>query len=160
MGFKQVAYRGLETGSRILASHVVRQGNIIFTFTSPLHSTETRVQSITKTERQQLRAIHSHLETHGDAVADVAFEVDNVDAVYNVAVSNGARVVSAPQTITDEHGSVRSAVIRTYGDTSEYTVSSCRSLKHLNDCISSKHIPCSRDTPIQDPFCQATNQSL
>ena len=34
MGFARVAYRGLETGSRDLASHVVRQGRVTFVFTS------------------------------------------------------------------------------------------------------------------------------
>ena len=117
MGFQRVAYRGLETGSRLVASHVVRQGSINFVFTSPLHSANTKIATITKAEREQLKAIHAHLETHGDAVADVAFQVDNVDAVYGAAVANGARVVSGPETTTDEYGSVRSAVIRTYGDT-------------------------------------------
>jgi len=120
MGFERVAYRGLETGSKTVASHVVKQGKIRFIFTSPLYSADTRIATITKAEREQLRAIHAHLETHGDAVADVSFEVDDVDAVYNAAVRNGARVVSEPQTATDEHGSVRSAVIRTYGDTSRF----------------------------------------
>lgn len=120
MGFNRVAYRGLETGSRLVASHVVQQGNITFVFTSPLHSASTRVSSITKAEREQLQVIHSHLETHGDAVTDVAFAVDNVDAVYNAALDNGARIISPPHTTADENGSVRTAVIRTYGDTSKF----------------------------------------
>src|SRR4051812_44151416 len=33
-GFKRVAYRGLETGSRDIASHVVRNGTITFVFES------------------------------------------------------------------------------------------------------------------------------
>lgn len=119
MGFKRVAYRGLETGSRIVASHVVRQGDITFCFTSPLHSADTKNAAITKAERAELRTIHEHLEAHGDAVADVAFEVDDVDAVYDAAVTNGARVVLPPQESSDENGSVRYAQIRTYGDTSE-----------------------------------------
>src|SRR5689334_8878954 len=35
MGFKRIAYRGLETGSRVVASHVVRNGSVTFVFTSP-----------------------------------------------------------------------------------------------------------------------------
>lgn len=120
MGFKRVAYRGLETGSRIVASHVVRQGSITFCFTSPLHSASTKNAAISKAERAELRVIHDHLEAHGDAVADVAFEVDDVDAVYGAAVSNGARTVFAPQVRSDDYGYVKYAQIRTYGDTSEY----------------------------------------
>lgn len=119
MGFKRVAYKGLETGSRIVASHVVRQGNVTFVLTSPLHSSSTQNKAITKEERQQLRQIHEHLELHGDGVADVAFEVDDVDAVFHAAVANGARVISEPSTTSDDSGSVRTASIGTYGDTSE-----------------------------------------
>jgi len=35
-GFEPVAYRGLETGSREVASHVIRQNNIIFVLTNPV----------------------------------------------------------------------------------------------------------------------------
>ena len=31
-GFERVAYRGLETGSREVVTHVVRQGRILFAF--------------------------------------------------------------------------------------------------------------------------------
>jgi 4-hydroxyphenylpyruvate dioxygenase len=49
--------------------------------------------------------------------ADVAFEVDNLDALYTAAMSSGALSISAPHNITDAHGTVRLATIRTYGDT-------------------------------------------
>lgn len=50
-------------------------------------------------------------------IPDVAFEVDNVDAIYSAAVSSGAATISAPHDISDTYGSVRLATIRTYGDT-------------------------------------------
>jgi 4-hydroxyphenylpyruvate dioxygenase len=37
--------------------------------------------------------------------------------VYNKAVANGAKVVAAPHVLEDEHGKVKLASIRTYGDT-------------------------------------------
>jgi 4-hydroxyphenylpyruvate dioxygenase len=43
--------------------------------------------------------------------------VDNLDAIYSAAVSAGAESISAPQTVSDQHGSVRLATIKTYGDT-------------------------------------------
>ncbi len=36
-GFDYLAYQGLETGNRDYATHVVRQGGVIFAFTSPLN---------------------------------------------------------------------------------------------------------------------------
>ena len=36
-GFEEFAYRGLETGSREVVSHAVRQNRIIFVFESPLN---------------------------------------------------------------------------------------------------------------------------
>lgn len=35
-GFEFLAYQGLETGNRDYATHVVRNGKIIYAFTSPL----------------------------------------------------------------------------------------------------------------------------
>jgi 4-hydroxyphenylpyruvate dioxygenase len=49
--------------------------------------------------------------------ADVAFEVDNVDALYEAAVKGGAVSIAAPHDVSDDNGSVRLATIRTYGDT-------------------------------------------
>jgi len=117
LGFERVAYRGLETGSRAIASHVVRNGNVTFVLTSPLQSANTKSSALTKDDREQLRNIHHHLEAHGDAVHDVAFEVDDTCAVYYAAINRGALPVYEPRTISDDHGAVIMACIRTYGDT-------------------------------------------
>ncbi|KAF2085707.1 4-hydroxyphenylpyruvate dioxygenase [Saccharata proteae CBS 121410] len=116
MGFELVAYKGLETGSRSTASHVIRNGNVTFVLTSPLRCLE-QSSRFGNEERELLEEIHRHQERHGDAVKDVAFEVDSVDAVYSQAIKNGAVSVSIPQTLEDKDGSVRVATIRTYGDT-------------------------------------------
>jgi 4-hydroxyphenylpyruvate dioxygenase len=116
MGFKRIAYRGLETGSRFVSSHVVRNGNVTFIFTSPLHSPGANVQC-SKEDKDLLEEIHTHLATHGDAVRDVAFEVNDVAAVYNAAILNGAKDVYPPKELSDEFGTVKIARIRTYGDT-------------------------------------------
>ena len=121
MGFERIAYRGLETGSKALASYVVRNGSITFILSSPLRALEES-SKLTDEERKQLREIHAHLEKHGDAVKDVAFEVDSVDAVYDAAVRNGADVVSTPKVLNDGNGSVKVATIRTYGDTTHTLV--------------------------------------
>ncbi|KAF2129079.1 4-hydroxyphenylpyruvate dioxygenase [Dothidotthia symphoricarpi CBS 119687] len=116
MGFERVAYRGLETGSRVTASHVVRNGNVTFILTSPLRCLE-QGKRFSREDEKLLEEIHAHQEKHGDAVKDVAFEVDNVDAIYSAAVEAGAHCISAPRDVSDANGTVRLATIRTYGDT-------------------------------------------
>jgi 4-hydroxyphenylpyruvate dioxygenase len=117
MGFQRVAYRGLETGSRSVASHVVRNGDVTFILTSPLQSATSKSATLSKEDRQYLKEIHEHLEAHGDAVCDVAFRVDDARAIYEAAVKQGAQSVHPPKTISDDDGSVTFAKIRTYGDT-------------------------------------------
>jgi len=116
MGFERVAYRGLETGSRATASHVVRNGNVTFVLSSPLRCLEQGTR-FSPEDEALLQDMHAHQERHGDAVKDVAFEVDDVDALYAAAVANGAIAIRAPHTTSDAHGSIRLATIRTYGDT-------------------------------------------
>ncbi len=116
MGFQRVAFRGLETGSRVVASHVVRNGNVTFIFTSPLLAPDSNVPC-SKEDEDLLDELHTRLAAHGDAVRDVAFEVNDVDAVYRAAISNGAKDVYSPKELSDEFGTVKIARIRTYGDT-------------------------------------------
>ncbi|KAH8175599.1 glyoxalase/Bleomycin resistance protein/Dioxygenase superfamily protein [Sarocladium implicatum] len=125
-GFKTIAYRGLETGSRYFASYVVANADVRFVFTSPLRSEKhlPEDEPITPEDKKLLKEIHEHLEKHGDAVKDVAFEVDNVGGVYHKAVQEGAVAVQPPQITKDaEHGSVTTAVICTYGDTTHTLIS-------------------------------------
>ncbi|RKP10685.1 4-hydroxyphenylpyruvic acid dioxgenase [Thamnocephalis sphaerospora] len=102
-GFKQLAYRGLETGHRSVCSHVISLGNIVFVFQSALTPNN--------------KEISSHHATHGDGVKDVALTVEDARAVWQYAVNNGARSIRAPWEETDEHGTVVMATIATYGDT-------------------------------------------
>ncbi|KAJ9361948.1 hypothetical protein DTO027B9_379 [Paecilomyces variotii] len=121
MGFERIAYRGLETGCRSVCSHVIRNGDITFILSSPLRSLD-QIDRFSQEEQELLKEIHAHLEKHGDAVKDVAFEVDSVDAVFNAAVKNGAKVVSHPKVLEDENGQVKVATIQTYGETTHTLV--------------------------------------
>ena len=107
-GFEEVAYRGLETGSRNVVSHVVKQGKIFFVFSSALtdHSTAELGGNIGE-----------HVAKHGDGVKDVAFLVEDARAIFNSAVKRGGKVVAEPKELTDDHGSVVMASVQTYGDT-------------------------------------------
>jgi 4-hydroxyphenylpyruvate dioxygenase len=104
LGFKHFAYKGLETGSRDVAAHVVKQNNILFVFVSGL-------------EPNKPQEMMDHLTLHGDGVKDVAFEVEDLDAIFKRAVERGARVVREPWEEKDENGSVKYAIVKTYGDT-------------------------------------------
>jgi 4-hydroxyphenylpyruvate dioxygenase len=83
--------------------------------------------AMTPEDKSLLEEIHTHLAKHGDAVKDVAFEVDDVRALYNLAVSKGAVAVEEPKILKDgKNGEVLTAVIRTYGDTTHTLVERSR----------------------------------
>jgi len=101
-GFKIVAYSGLETGNREKVSYVLVQKNMRFVVSGAL-SSDNRIAEFVK--------------THGDGVKDVALLVDDVDKAYSEAVKRGAVAIAPPQELTDEDGTLKKAVIGTYGDT-------------------------------------------
>ncbi len=101
-GFKIVAYSGLETGNREKVSYVLVQKNMRFVVSGAL-SSDSRIAEFVK--------------THGDGVKDVALLVDDVDKAYSEAVKRGAVAIAPPEELTDEDGTLKKAVIGTYGDT-------------------------------------------
>ena len=103
-GFKRVAYRGLETGSRKSVSQVIAQNNIVWEFISSYAPDASD-------------SINHEVALHGDGVKDIAFGVDDCRVAFEYAKSKGAKVISEVQELKDEHGSVILATIQTYGDT-------------------------------------------
>ena len=101
-GFRPVAYAGLETGLRDRTSHVLEQGRVRLVLTGTLRSD-------TEVARH-----HAH---HGDGIRSIALSVPDVDHAHAEAVVRGARSVSEPADLTDEHGRVRTAAIAAYGET-------------------------------------------
>jgi 4-hydroxyphenylpyruvate dioxygenase len=101
-GFEEVAYRGLETGSRERTSHVLEQGRIRLVLTGAL------------TPDSEIAA---HAHAHGDGVKVIALSVPDAEYAYRTALERGARGVEAPREVSDEHGSVTLASIATYGET-------------------------------------------
>ncbi len=87
-------------------THVVKNGDIILAFTSPLNCDS----EFSKDHSQ-------HLTKHGDGVKSIALSVENCEQTYKVAVSRGAKSVQEPKKIEDSNGYVVLAVIKTYGDT-------------------------------------------
>ncbi|PGC33344.1 4-hydroxyphenylpyruvate dioxygenase [Bacillus pseudomycoides] len=103
-GFKIVAYSGLETGNREKVSYVLVQKNMRFVVSGTLNS-DSRIAEFVK--------------IHGDGVKDVALLVDDVEKAYSEAVKRGAVAIAIapPEELTDEQGTLKKAVIGTYGDT-------------------------------------------
>jgi 4-hydroxyphenylpyruvate dioxygenase len=102
MGFELIAYAGPETGVRDRASYVVRQGKINFIFTTALRPDSE---------------INKHVFLHGDGVKVLALLVDDAEKSYYETMSRGAKSHTAPQTLSDEFGEVKTASIHTYGET-------------------------------------------
>ncbi|XP_017322359.1 4-hydroxyphenylpyruvate dioxygenase [Ictalurus punctatus] len=108
LGFEPLAYCGLETGSREVVSHVVKQGKIIFVFSSALNPGN--------------KEMGEHLVKHGDGVKDVAFTVEDCELLVQNARERGATIIKEPHVLKDEFGSVKLAVLQTYGDTTHTLV--------------------------------------
>jgi 4-hydroxyphenylpyruvate dioxygenase len=106
LGFGRLAYKGLETGSRDYAHHVVRQNNITFEFISPYNPHD-----------ENAAAFQRELTQHGDFAKDVAFTVEDARACYETALAEGATSITAPHELKDAQGVVVVATIRTYGTT-------------------------------------------
>ncbi|KAJ8721899.1 hypothetical protein PYW08_004301 [Mythimna loreyi] len=100
LGFKPFAVREA-TESRPVESFAVKSNQIIIVFESP-----------TNTEGE----ISRDLIAHGDFVKDVAFEVQDLDELVKRAKKGGADIVQDVTEEKDQFGSVRYAVLRTYGD--------------------------------------------
>lgn len=108
MGFEPLAYKGLETGSREVVSHVIKQGKIVFVLCSALNPWN--------------KEMGDHLVKHGDGVKDIAFEVEDCEHIVQKARERGAKIVREPWVEEDKFGKVKFAVLQTYGDTTHTLV--------------------------------------
>jgi len=101
-GMTCVAYRGPEQGYRDQAEYVLVSGSARFLISGAVHAGAPGAEHVTR---------------HSDGIYDIALAVPDVDAAYQHAIGAGARGVTEPHDVTDEHGTVRIAAIATYGDT-------------------------------------------
>ncbi|XP_062887200.1 4-hydroxyphenylpyruvate dioxygenase isoform X3 [Mobula hypostoma] len=108
LGFDVFAYKGLETGSREVVSHAIRQDKIIFVFQSALNPGN--------------KEMTDHLGKHGDGVKDIAFQVEDCDFLVKTAKERGADIVKGPWVEEDKDGKVKYAILKTYGDTTHTLV--------------------------------------
>jgi len=101
-GFKPVAFKGPETGSRDVASYVVQQDKIRIVLTSTV---------------QPEGEIADHVFTHGDGVKDVAFWVDDAASAFEATVGRGARPIQEPTEEYGDGGRIIKASVGSYGET-------------------------------------------
>lgn len=59
------------------------------------------------------KEVSDHLIKHGDGVKDVAFSVEDLDAIVKTARTRGAKIVRDIWEETDEFGAVRFATVQT-----------------------------------------------
>jgi 4-hydroxyphenylpyruvate dioxygenase len=102
LGFREVAYAGLETGVRDRTSHVLEQGRIRIVLTGALEPDHE---------------IGRHVALHGDGVKVIALSVPDAAHAYRTAVERGAEGVREPWEETDGGGTLKLSQIATYGET-------------------------------------------
>lgn len=82
-----VAFKGLETDSRLFTSRVMSENNIKFMFTTAMHPQ---------------REFDNFLSMHGDAVRKVSLRCKDVKGIHAKAVAKGATSVKAPYEESEE----------------------------------------------------------
>ena len=103
LGFKSIAYAGLETGVKDFSAYVLKGDQAYIIVKSPLYPHD--------------EVIAPFIKKHGDAVRDVAFCVENVQNTFEHAKKSGAEVIQPPTYSEDDKGQVLIASVLAYGDT-------------------------------------------
>jgi 4-hydroxyphenylpyruvate dioxygenase len=101
-GMEFVAYRGPENGEPDHKAFVLRSGSARF---------------VVKGGVRPDSPLLDHHRLHGDGVVDLAIDVPDVDRCIAHAREQGATILVEPHDTSDEHGTVRTAAIATYGQT-------------------------------------------
>jgi 4-hydroxyphenylpyruvate dioxygenase len=106
-GMRLEAYSGPTTGNRDHHAYVLKAGKVRF---------------VVKGAVSPESPIADHHRKHGDGVIDVALEVPDVDKCVAHARRAGAQIVVEPRDETDSRGTVRTATLKAYGDTTHTLV--------------------------------------
>ena len=106
-GYKPLAYRGLETGSKDAVSYVLQQDKIRLVLTTSLTAGGP---------------INEHVNQHGDGVKVIALMVDDATKAWEETTERGGEPCLDPIRLNDENGEVILSGIRTYGETFHYFV--------------------------------------
>ena len=101
-GFQSLAYAGPETGTKDRASYVLRQNNLTFVLTTPVHPDNP---------------IADHIYKHGDGVKVLALRVEDATEAWEETTKRGGKSYLEPITLCDGDGQLIMSGIHTYGDT-------------------------------------------
>ncbi|WP_044573768.1 4-hydroxyphenylpyruvate dioxygenase [Saccharopolyspora spinosa] len=101
-GMELIAYSGPEHGNRDYKAFVLKSGSGRFVLKGAVGPDSP---------------LADHHRRHGDGVVDLALEVLDVDKCVEHARAQGATVLEEPHDVSDEHGTIRTAAIATYGET-------------------------------------------
>jgi len=101
LGFKPIAYSGLETGNREYASYVLESGKIRIVVSAPYGPSSE---------------LNGHHVAHGDGVKIIAMQVADVEEAYLATTSRGGHSAWEPKEESDEYGVLRTSAIHTYGE--------------------------------------------
>ena len=101
LGFRQIAFSGLETGVRDRCSFVLEQGQAKLVLTSSFDPDSD---------------IARFVALHGDGVRDITFHVDDPERTHAALVAAGAESAREPYATEDSNGSARWAAVHTYGE--------------------------------------------
>jgi 4-hydroxyphenylpyruvate dioxygenase len=99
-GFRPVGYSGLETGNRSETSYLLQQGSVRLIVTSSLDPASSVAEDV---------------RAHGDAVKEIAFNVDDVAQTYDFVVRRGALPLRVPTTESCDWGQLTSASVHGFG---------------------------------------------
>jgi len=103
LGMTITGYSGPETGVRDRMSYYLVQNDLKIVVSSALQPDSYEITSF--------------LTQHGDGVKRWSIEVDDVDQIFQHAMSRGAVAVRKPNRLENEHGHVTEAAIRLFDDT-------------------------------------------
>ncbi|MEV5537285.1 4-hydroxyphenylpyruvate dioxygenase [Saccharopolyspora shandongensis] len=101
-GMELIAYSGPEHGNRDHKAYVLKSGSARFVLKGAVDPDSP---------------LADHHRRHGDGVVDLPMEVLDVDRCVEHARAQGATVLEEPHDVSDEHGTIRTAAIATYGET-------------------------------------------
>jgi 4-hydroxyphenylpyruvate dioxygenase len=100
-GFETIAYAGPETGLTDRVSYVLAQNDLRLVLTGALRPDDE---------------VAHRVRLRGDGVKEIALSAADARVAFDAAVAAGGVPVKQPTESRDEHGSVVSASIATYGD--------------------------------------------
>ncbi|OLY79744.1 4-hydroxyphenylpyruvate dioxygenase, partial [Smittium mucronatum] len=104
LGFEPYAYKGLESGSRYISSHAIKNNNAVFVFESALIPS-SGFEGASPAETAYVREMSDFLDKRGDAIVDIAFIVDDAKQCFETACNRGAVPISPPTNMECRFGS-------------------------------------------------------